>query len=166
VSDTVEIVEEREHTWDDVRDCWEQGGGLRECADLIGVSYEAVRLHAVREGWVRQGQDAQASLEQRRAQTANAVEQSRLKWANRRSDEADAAGVTASIARQKIVEALKLNDHHMVRAAVGAYMVLVDRAQLLSGAATDRTEMRSLDAVDAKAQLASVVQMALERETS
>lgn len=128
-----------EHTWDEVREAWETGAGLRTCAAMIGCSHEAVRARAEREGWAREG-DAARTAEQRHAQTSAATERAKTKWAERRADEADAAGITAAVARQKIIESLQANDYRMVRASVGAYMVLVDKAQLLSGEATARFE--------------------------
>lgn len=53
-------------------------------------------------------------------------------WYARREAEADAAGVSASLARQALVRALEEKDASLVRASAMAYGVLVDRAQELS----------------------------------
>lgn len=54
------------------------------------------------------------------------------KWVNRRTVEADAAGISAGRARQVMLDSLAAGDEKMVRAAAQAYGVLVDKAQMLS----------------------------------
>lgn len=136
--------------WARAREAWEAGGSNREVGRLIGVSRETVRKRASVEGWQRQPGTAAQVAEQRRQQADAATQAARVKWAQRRSEEADAAGITAAVARQQIVTALRSNDPAMTKAAAIAYGVLIDKAQLLAGEATTRTEHVTVDAVDAE----------------
>lgn len=141
-----------EPNWTDAQKAWEAGATLREVAEIAGVnSPETVRKQALRAGWVRQADAVEAASEERRKATAAATDAARLRWANRRLEEADAAGVTAAVARQRIVKALDGNDEKMVRASAIAYGILIDKAQLLSGDATARYENLTPEQIAARA---------------
>lgn len=136
--------------WPRARAAWEAGGSNREVGRLIGVSRETVRKRAADEGWQRRDAAVAAAAEERRRNAEAATQAARLKWAERRAEEADAAGITAAVARQQIVTALRSNDPAMTKAAAVAYGVLIDKAQLLAGEATSRHEHVTTDAVDAE----------------
>lgn len=126
---------------DPVRIAYENGASLAECAKLAGVaSKETIRRRAASEGWERRTAEAIALADRRREQTAAATTASQVAWAERRSAEADAAGVYAARARQAIIQAIDQGDSQMTRAAAIAYGILIDKAQVLSGGVTDRTE--------------------------
>lgn len=136
--------------WARARAAWEAGGSNREVARLIGVSRETVRKRAATEGWQRRDAAVAAAAEERRRNADAATQAARVKWAERRSEEADAAGITAAVARQQIVTALRGGDPAMTKAAAVAYGILIDKAQLLAGEATTRHEHVTTDAVDAE----------------
>jgi len=126
----------------DARTRFERGESLRAIAAAVGVNREKIRTTARDEGWVRDEEPAGA------ARTEAARARSHSLWAERRATEADAAGITAAIARQRLVQALQGGDDKMTRAAAVAYGILIDKAQLLGGGATSRTE--TITAVDAE----------------
>ncbi len=127
--------------WDAARDAFTEGGSFREIATQIGVSPEGVRKRSKREGWTRATEALAQRDAERQANTTAAVAAVKATWAQRAQDEADAAGVYASLARQAIRTALDDRDAQMVRATAIAYGILIDKAQLLSGGSTARTEM-------------------------
>ena len=126
--------------WAQVRTAWENGASNAEAGKVIGITREPVRKRAKAEGWTKNTPEAQEIAEARRQRTEAARMEAERKWANRRSNEADAAGVTAARARQAIVDALVAKDDKMTRASAIAYGILVDKAQLLSGDATARID--------------------------
>lgn len=117
--------------WADAKRRFEQGESLRAIGTAVGCSREKVRTVAKAEGWVRDEEPAGA------ARTEAARARSHSLWAERRATEADAAGITAAIARQRLVQALQGGDDKMTRASAVAYGILIDKAQLLAGGATD-----------------------------
>lgn len=121
---------------------FEAGESLRDIGDAVGCSRETIRRVANERGWRRLAEVPGA------AQTAAARERSHATWAERRSEEADAAGITAAIARQRVIEALRAGDDKMTRAASIAYGILIDKAQLLSGAATGVFDHRHTTPID------------------
>lgn len=128
-----------EKDWDEGRRLFEvEGWSLREIGSAIGVSHEGVRQRVIAEGWDR---DDQAVIERdarcrQRAQAA--VTATMSKWAERRASEADEAGATAKLARERAIVALIEGDPQLAKAAVIVYGVTIDKAQLLSGGATAR----------------------------
>lgn len=140
--------------WADARARFERGESLRAIGAAVGVSREKVRTVAKAEGWVRHEQPAGL------AQTEAARQRSHTRWAERRTEEADAAGITAAIARQRLIEALRAGDDKMTRASAVAYGILVDKAQLLTGGVTSRTEVSVPDRTpEQEAELAEVLQL-------
>lgn len=124
--------------WPEGRKAWEAGASIREVGAIVGVSPQRVMFVQKRDGWERDDAAVEARVEERRRQTEAAKLENERRWANRRSVEADAAGITAARARASIVAALDARDDKMTRAAAVAYGILIDKAQLLSGAATAR----------------------------
>jgi hypothetical protein len=115
-----------------------EGWSLREIGTSVGCSHETIRRQVIAGGWERDDEAVMARDARRRAFAQAAVTANVSKWAQRRSDEADEAGATAKLARERAVLALVEGDPQMARAAAGVYLVLIDRAQLLSGGATSR----------------------------
>ena len=124
--------------WAQARAAWEAGASNPEAAKFVGVAGETVRNRAKREGWQRNDEEAAKRAAERAERSHAARMEAERKWANRRSTEADAAGITAARARQAIVDALTAKDDKMTRASAIAYGILIDKAQLLSGDATAR----------------------------
>lgn len=118
----------------DARTRFEGGESLRAIAAAVGVNREKIRRTAIAERWVRHEEPAGM------ARTEAARQRSLSKWAERRESEANAAGITAAIARQRLVQALQGGDDKMTRASAVAYGILIDKAQLLAGGATERLE--------------------------
>lgn len=151
--------------WAAARAAWEGGASNGEAATHVDVTREAVRKRAKREGWQRTTRHAATVAEARAAGTAAATSAQLERWAVRRQDEADRAGVSAAFARSQIIAALQDNNPQMVRAASVAYGILVDKAQLLSGGATDRPEV-TVDRQQAKERLAEIIDLAGRRQAS
>lgn len=124
--------------WAEGRRAWEAGASREETGRIAGVSGQRVDHVAKRDGWQRNDGAAAARAEERRQQTEAAKLAAERQWANRRGEEANRAGITAQRARQAIVDALDARDDKMTRASAVAYGILIDKAQLLSGAATAR----------------------------
>lgn len=119
----------------DAKARYEQGESLRTIAAAVGVNREKIRTTAHAEGWERHEEPAGL------ARTEAARQRALSKWAERRESEADAAGLAAAIARQRLVQALQGGDDKMTRASAVAYGILIDKAQLLAGGATERHEV-------------------------
>lgn len=115
-----------------------EGWSLREIAGAIDVGHETVRRHVIAEGWERDDASVIARDTKRRAFAQAAVTANVSKWAERRSSEADEAGGTAKLARERAVLALIEGDPQMAKAAAIVYGITIDKAQLLSGGATAR----------------------------
>lgn len=136
----------REVDWDAARETFESGGlTMREIAGRFGVSPNTVSTHARKEGWERDDATVTARDAQRRANAQAAVEANKIAWAQRRGDEADEAASSAQIARVHAVAAMADRDFRMVSACAIAYGIFVDKAQLLTGGATSRTDLGSGD---------------------
>jgi hypothetical protein len=128
-----------DESWAEARRLYETGGlSTREIGERISTSRQNVETHLHREGWVRQNDAVKERDAEMRAKTERAKLESERRWANRRNQEADAAGITAARARASIIAALDARDDKMTRASAVAYGILIDKAQLLSGAATAR----------------------------
>lgn len=138
----------------DARTRFEGGESLRAIAAAVGVNREKIRRTAIAERWVRHEEPAGM------ARTEAARQRALSKWAERREAEADAAGITAAIARQRLVYALQAGDDKMTRASAVAYGILVDKAQLLAGGVTARTEVAAPDrSPEQEAELAQVLEL-------
>lgn len=125
---------------DRMRELFEAGNSIEEIAKQTGRGSSTIVRYAGLRGWQRPAYDVAGDMARRQAQTANARAAAEARWSLRRAEEADRAGLSAAIARQRVLDALDANDHNMTRAAVIAYGVFIDKAQLLSGGATGRTE--------------------------
>lgn len=124
---------------------FENGGTYAEAAAVSGGPSEGTVAYWARtKGWVRP--DDSDRLAEAQARSARARAQGQVRWAERRVQEADAAGVSAAVARQKIVDALHAGDDKLIRATAIAYGILIDKAQLLTGGATSRFEVDGRDA--------------------
>jgi hypothetical protein len=120
------------------REAWNRGATLEEAAKLVGVTGQYLGRVQRAQAWTRPSATVTDRLTQREIAAREAGAESQRKWANRRSQEADAAGIVAARARQGIVEAIEDRNDKMTKAAAVAYGILIDKAQLLSGAATQR----------------------------
>jgi Homeodomain-like domain len=79
---------------------------------------------------------------------AAAAQKVTLHWADYRSQEATAAGSAATRLRRQVVEASDQENANLLRARTIAYGVLIDKAELLSGQATERIEVWGESEVD------------------
>lgn len=102
-------------------------------AQRMGIPYETVRRWAKNSGETPPTTMAQVAT----AHAAAAV-RTAGKWADVRESEADSAGDAARIARERILDLVITDDHQMLRAAVNAYEVLINKAEMMSGQATER----------------------------
>lgn len=134
------------------RELYRHGESFRAIADAVGASHPSIRSRARREGWERAEGEEEARREERRRRTEAAQLAAARKWANRRETEADNAGIVAARARQAILTALDEKDEKMTKASAIAYGILIDKAQLLSGAATAR-----VDGIDPKERALGVL---------
>lgn len=124
----------------------DQAMSLRDIARQIGVSRETVRRWSSdasdpwRKPMVMKGTDndrkpvpTTEEIEQARLRAEKAKQEARTRWNTRRSEEADAAGVTASAVRQKIIEYVRENKPAEARQLATVYGIFVDKAMLMSG---------------------------------
>jgi transposase-like protein len=102
-------------------------------AQRMGIPYETVRR------WAKNaGETPPTTLAHVATAHAAAAVRTAGKWADVRESEADSAGNAARIARERILDLVITDDHQMLRAAVNAYEVLINKAEMLSGQATER----------------------------
>lgn len=128
--------------WTEARRMFESdGASYREIAGRWSCSHVTVINHAKDEGWTRADGALAARDAANEAKTAAAVHATKLKWEQRRGDEADAAGIVAARARGSVVEALEAKDYRGAKEAAVTYAILIDKAQLLTGGATSRPAM-------------------------
>lgn len=109
--------------------------GPAQAARRLGIPYETIRR------WARDGGEIKPALtphEQSARAHAMATTRVSAKWAEARVEEADKAGAAAQQARERLLDVLMSDDHQMLRAAVNAYEVLINKAEMLSGQASER----------------------------
>lgn len=119
--------------------------GATAAAEETGISSRTIIRWANAAGVV-----AQANREKTAEARAVAAERVTQDWADFRSREATAAGNTANRVRSRIMEEVTLDDldASAVRQLAVAYGILVDKAELLSGQATERIEVWAESEVD------------------
>lgn len=136
--------------WAHGQHLYQHGATHREIAAALGVSHKAVQKHIEQDGWQRDDA-AIAARDRAHAEAMRGTTQARERaWAERRAAEATAAGEAAQEMRSHIFENVERKDAPMVRACTIAYGVFIDKAQLLSGAATDRTDVSVREGLDAE----------------
>ncbi len=91
---------------------------------------------------------AQADTQKTTHARAAATERITIQWSDYRSQEATAAGSAATRLRRQVVEASDAENANLLRARTIAYGVLIDKAELLSGQATERIEVWAESEVD------------------
>jgi hypothetical protein len=141
---------------------YQQGATLRQIADTVGVHFETIRRWANRYGWTRDTAELEQAAAARRQKVEQATAAAKIRWAERRAAEADAAGITAARARQGIIAALDARDPQMTRAAAIAYGILIDKAQILTGGATENHGV--IDPTESRERLAKLIDLAAHRD--
>ena len=96
--------------------------------------------------------------------TKAAVEAARLKWAERRTDEANEAGHDAQSVRLMMLALAMDEQTKKAQELATVYGVLIDKAQLLSGSATSRTEDVTRDVFEAYLKGAADTKASLEHD--
>lgn len=109
--------------------------GPAEAARRLAIPYETVRRWAKDAGEIK---PSQTPHEQTARAHSVAAQRVAAKWAEARVEEADKAGDAARLARERILDVLVTDDHQMLRATVNAYEILINKAEMLSGQATER----------------------------
>ncbi len=79
---------------------------------------------------------------------AIASERVTVHWADYRAQEATAAGSAATRLRRQVLEASDAENANLLRARTIAYGVLIDKAEMLSGQATERIEIWAESEID------------------
>ncbi len=79
-----------------------------------------------------------------RARESAALNREQGRWSERRAQVADDAGNAAELALTVAVQALEDGKPRTAKDAATTFAILVDKAQLLTGAATDRTDHTGL----------------------
>lgn len=133
------------------RQLFESGMSLRDVGrdPAVDVSRETVRRWARAGDWqaplVAPGADGTPKvvptteeIEQARLRAEKARQEARARWSVRRSEEADAVGLSAAAVRQKILEYVTQNKPAEARQLATVYGIFVDKANLLSGDAVPR----------------------------
>lgn len=109
--------------------------GPAQAARRLGIPYETIRRWARDAGEVKPSQTPHEQTAQAHAMATTRVA---AKWADMRVEEADNAGDAARLARERILDVLVTDDHQMLRAVVNAYEILINKAEMLSGQASER----------------------------
>jgi transposase-like protein len=117
--------------------------GTAETARQTGISPTSIKRWAAQAGATVQT-NTQKTVKARAA----AAERITVHWSDYRSQEATAAGSAATRLRRQIVEASDAGNANLLRARTIAYGVLIDKAELLSGQATERIEVWAESEVD------------------
>lgn len=125
---------------------------------------EAARRTGIPKGTIA----AWANRREVQTRVAENLENARLvasmRWAERRSELADQAGEAAAIALAQAVAALQAGNDHLAKAAGVVFGIAVDKAQLLTGEATSRTEMvGATPRPEAEKRLAKILMLAERR---
>ena len=150
------------------------GVSISETAKKVGRTERTIQMWIKKSGWEEQVDAARSEADRRRAQKQRAI------WAVRRPSEANAAGLEAALVRQRIHDlvpdvgryriqvltedsngpkGLESSEKQTilpvvpagdVKALATVYGILVDKAQLLSGDATARTETSEATGIDAE----------------
>lgn len=133
------------------RQMWDQGDSLRDIGRAMGKSRETIRRWSTNpaDPWpkreIMRGTDGQArpvlsteDIEQARLRADKARQEARARWGVRRSEEADAVGLSAGIVRSKIMGWIQkpdptLEDVDKARKLAVVYGIFVDKANILSG---------------------------------
>lgn len=117
--------------------------GTAETERLTGVEARTI---------LRYVQAAGLMTDDRRQSTANAREAAAERvtnaWADFRAAEALSAGAAANRMRREALEASAERNHLLLRARVIAYGIFIDKAELLSGQATQRIQVWAESEVD------------------
>lgn len=152
--------------WATARSAFEAGQSYRQAEDSVGgrISYGRIRRRALAEHWVQDGLPADADAEARRAQTANATAAAQRKWAVEKERVLSDLVGTIDRLQGQVFAPHRVLDAKVVpqgngrsevevvaidmaepspqdkKALVTSMAILIDKAQLLSGDATSRTE--------------------------
>lgn len=125
-----------------------EADGLKTATEATGIPASTIRSLAHRSGV------AARCTEQRRAN----VEATKLLWAERRGVMVEEIGAVAHMALAQTVAALELGKSRDAKDLATTMAILVDKAQLLSGGATSRSEH-----ADPRARLAHLKDELAER---
>ena len=107
--------------------------GTAETERLTGVHHRTIIRYVTEAGLMTQ--DRQEKTSEARAAGAERVSQA---WADFRANEALAAGAAANRMRRETLEASAEKNANLLKARVIAYGIFIDKAELLSGQATQR----------------------------
>lgn len=117
--------------------------GTAETARVTGVHERTI---------IRWVTEAGLMSEDRREKTADmraaGAEQVARSWADFRSQEALAAGAAANRMRREVLEASEEKNANLLKARIIAYGIFIDKAELLSGQATQRIQVWAESEVD------------------
>jgi hypothetical protein len=119
-----------------------------QLADEVGPAEASRRLNIPKRTISSWRPPAHANQEKTAAARATAAERVTLHWADYREQEATAAGSAATRLRRQVIEASDAGNANLLRARTIAYGVLIDKAELLSGQATERIEVWAESEVD------------------
>lgn len=120
-----------------------QEQGAAEASRQIGASTRSVLYWAEQAGVISQANQEKTS--EARAALAERVTNN---WADFRAQEALAAGAAANRMRREALEASTERNASLLRARVVAYGIFIDKAELLSGQATQRIQVWAESEID------------------
>jgi hypothetical protein len=117
--------------------------GTAETERLTGVEARTVLRYVTEAGLMT------ADRQERTAEArAAAAERVTNQWADFRASEALAAGAAANRMRREALEASAERNANLLKARVVAYGIFIDKAELLSGQATQRIQLWAESEVD------------------
>ena len=117
--------------------------GTAETERLTGVPARTI-LRYVNEAGLMSHDRQEKTAEMRAAMSEKVV----AAWGDFRQQEALAAGSTAARMRRAAIEASDERDSNLLRARVIAYGIFIDKAELLSGQATQRIALWAESEID------------------
>ena len=117
--------------------------GTAQAVRQTGISGTTIKR------WAAQaGKTVQTNTQKTTTARAAATQRITIQWSDYRAQEATAAGSAATRLRRQVVEASDAENANLLRARTIAYGVLIDKAELLSGQATERIEVWAESEVD------------------
>ena len=126
--------------------------GAIELYQQVGATEASTRLDIPRRtilDWAsKAGVVAQADQEKTSEARAVGAERITTAWADFRAQEALAAGAAANRMRREVLEASTERNANLLKARVVAYGIFIDKAELLSGQATQRIQVWAESEVD------------------
>lgn len=128
---------EKEHALDIYR-----REGANVAAREIGCSRQTIYQ------WLEESESDDTDIQKKKETRAASAERVSNAWSDFRAQEALAAGAAANRMRREALEASTERNANLLKARVVAYGIFIDKAELLSGQATQRIQVWAESEID------------------